>query len=167
MGYYVKSDYSGYYESSVAEEVTDISVTQRPHVICEWDGAAWTYPLAAAQAFQKKKVTTAMKANLDSLLFSFYAGYYEVLMLSIGMVEATAFEDDTLRAASTVPFLEAYRVERAHATLQDAADEIQTDFGTAHENLGKAFARRATIFGVIDAETVGLTCLTHNWTDLT
>lgn len=165
MGYYVKSDYSNYYEGSKLD-VSDISVTQRPHEVCEYDGAAWTYPIASAQDYQKRRVSRAMKMDLDSILSMFYLGYYDMMMIGFGMIESTAFEDDTGRAAASVSFLNGYKTQGGSATLQIAADEIQADWTDSMNYLGKAFAQRRSLMESIQAETVGLTCLSYEWVPL-
>lgn len=165
MGYYVKSDYSNYYEGSKLD-VSDISVTQRPHEVCEYDGAAWTYPIVAAQNYQKRRVSRALKSDLDSILFTYYAGMYEVMMIGFAMIEATAFEDDTGRSAASVAFLNGYKTQGGSATLQVAADEIQSDWAAGMEFLGKALAQRRSLMASIQAETDGLTCLSYEWVPL-
>lgn len=166
MGYYVKSDYSRYYEGAAKEEVSDIEVTQRPHVVCEWDGAAWTYPIASCQAYQKSQVMTDMVANLESILSNSYSSIWEVTFAMIGMVEATAFEDDTGRSAASVSFLDGWKTQMASATLQDAADDVQTRYILPMVVFGKALAQKAALFDDIDAEVDGLTCLSYDWVTL-
>jgi hypothetical protein len=158
MSYFVKSDYSGYYIANAKDDVSDIAVTQRPHVVCEWDGAAWTYPIASARDYQKQKVADAMTTDVETILASNYA--------AIGMIEATAFEDNTGRSSDSVAFLNGYKLQRADATLQDAADDMQTRYALPMAVFGKALAQRGTLFDQIDAETDGETALTYNWVAL-
>lgn len=165
MGYYVYADYSNYYEGDKID-VSHISVPIRPHAICEWNGSAWTFPLAAAQGFQKRKAASDMQSDLLSILYSYYSGTMEMLFMGLAMIEATAFEDDTGRSAASVSFLNGYKTQRALASLQDAADEVQADYAAAMTYMGRALAQKKTLFETIDAETDGQTCLTHNWVPL-
>jgi hypothetical protein len=163
MGYWVTAapDYD-YYEGDRIS-LSDIAVTQIPHTVCEWDGAAWTYPLAAAQDYQKRRVVQAMHADINSTLSAYYCGQLDLMMMAVGMIEATAFEDDTGRSAGSVAFLDAYKTERGLGTLQDAADEIQSNWASAVAAFGKAFAQKQNLFDSIGAETDGATVLTYEW----
>jgi hypothetical protein len=166
MGYYVTAapDYD-YYEGDQRAS-TDISVTQRPHPVATWNGAAWEYVLGECQAYQKRKVSADMTANIEEAL-SFYAiDIYTLMFVSALVIEATAFEDDTGRAAGSVPMLNAYKTESSSATLQIAADAVQTNWTTIAENIGTALARRDGLFAQIDAETDGFTCFSYEWTSI-
>lgn len=165
MGYYVFSDYSNYYEG-VRINISDIEVTQRPHVVCEYDGAAWTYPLAVCQEYQKTRLSQEMRDNIMTALASLHIDVFETILISALIVEATAFEDDTGRAAGTVPLLNGWKTETSSATLQDAADDVQSRFAFGAVVLGKAMARKMGLFDQIDAELDGETVLTYEWTPL-
>lgn len=165
MGYYVYSDYSVYYEG-VRINVSDVEVTQRPHPVCAYDGASWTYPLAAAKEYQFKRVSRAMQEDLESALAAFYATSLDMTLLGVGMIEATAFEDDTGRSAASVSFLNGWKTQAGSADLQAAADDIQTRFAGGMEFLGKALAQKFTLFDDINAETDGETVLTYEWVPL-
>lgn len=166
MVYWVTAapDYD-YYEGDRIS-LSDISVTQRPHAVCEWDGAAWTYPLAAAQDYQKRRVVQAMQSDINTILASYYTSTLDLMFMALGMIEATAFEDDTGRAAATVSFLNGYKTQRGSATLQDAADDIQADWASAMEYMGKAFGQKQDLFDSIIAEVDGETVLTYEWVPL-
>ena len=63
-------------------------------------------------------------------------------------------------------FLNGYKTQRALASLQDAADEVQADYAAAMTYMGRALAQKKTLFETIGAETDGQTCLTYNWVPL-
>lgn len=165
MGYYVFSDYSTYYEG-VRINVSDIEVTERPHPACAYDGASWTYPVAAARDYQYHRVARAMQDDLEAALATYYASTIDMTLIGAAMVEATAFEDDTGRSAGSVAFLNGWKTQAGSSTLQDAADDIQTRFAGAMEYMGKALAQKSMLFDSISAETDGETVLTYEWVPL-
>ncbi len=166
MGYWVTAapDYD-YYEGDRVSS-TDISVTQRPHPVATWNGAAWEYVLADCQAYQKQKVNDDMSADIETALSAYFVNEYTMLFAGLAILEATAFEDNTGRAAGSVPILNAYKTEASSATLQIAADAVQTEWATIVAYMGTALARRDGLFAQIAAETDGYTCLSYNWTAL-
>jgi hypothetical protein len=166
MGYWVTAapDYD-YYEGDRVNS-TDIEVTQRPHPVATWNGAAWEYVLLDCQVYQRQKVSADMTANIESELSLYSIDVYTLMFVSALVIEATAYEDDTGRAAGSVPMLDAYKTESSSATLQIAADAVQANWSSVAATIGTALARRDGLFAQINAETDGFTCLSYEWSAL-
>lgn len=164
MGYYVtpSPDYI-YYEGDKRAAV-DIAVTQRPHPVAIWNGAAWEYEISSCQAYQRAKVNKDMTADFEDVLAAFEISDYVAIFVALLFSDATAFEDNTGRTAASVAALEAYRVEAGLATLALAANAVQANWDTTI--FGTALARRDGLFALINAETVGFDVLSYNWTPL-
>jgi len=152
MGYYVKSDYSGYYEGD-KQTSTDVSVTQRPYPTCSWDGAAWVYDLDETRIRAKQDYTTAMTADLSTVMETGVnpVDMMTVIGYSFMRSDLVAYGDN---AANNCPFIDGYRAITG-ATKADCVTDILNDADLAAGLLGKVLARRATDYDLIDAAATG------------
>ncbi len=152
MGYYVKSDYSGYYVGDKRDS-SDLTVTERPYPTCSWDGAAWVYDLAETRIMAKSLYTAAMTADLSSAMST--SGNPVDMMTTIGYgfmrTDLVAYGDN---AANNCPFIDGYRVITGQ-TKADCVTSILNDADLAAALLGKVLARRDTDYDLIDAAATG------------
>lgn len=166
MRYFVAADYSGYYAAEEPSEITDIEVTERPHPVCVWDGAAWVYDLDLARAYQYEKILSAQRADFDAALTSNRLNEVSV-MAAIGMaLDRTSYGEDTGRSVDTIPFMKGYGLQLSYSMAQVATD-VDSFFLAVGVYLGKSLAQRMRLCGQVAFETDAETVLTYNWVTIT
>jgi hypothetical protein len=152
MGYYVRSDYSGYYEGD-KEYDSDISVTERPFVTCSWDGAAWVYDLVATRKRVKNIYSRAMEEDILSALSasSNPNNTHSIIGGAYLFADLAAYADNI---ANNCPFIDGYRAITGE-TKADAVTSL-TGFGdVAAQVYGKCIAQLRLDYADIDAAVTG------------
>lgn len=151
MGYYVKSDYSGYYEGDKRLS-TDVSVTQRPYYTCSWDGAAWVYDLTATRNAAIKQWNQDCSVDFQSALAEdgldlTFASFYLALF-----ADAVSYTDN---AANNTPFYDGYLVASGLANKAAVHAAIKNDWDLAAYIIGKIMAARDIAIDDINAAATG------------
>ena len=169
MKYWVTSDYSYYYEAEEQENETDIEVTQRPHVICEWDGAAWNYNnYGAARYYQYGRVSADMNKNISDIRALYNTNIYQVIANMAIASEALRYQHDNTLDETDLPMLAVYNTERSMGGLAAAATEVLLADGRGGllAGLAKCCAQIDTLHAQIIASTDGEEILTFNWVNI-
>ena len=164
MGYWLTlSDV--YYEGD-QNELTDIAVSQRPHITCSYNRGltVWEYVLANTRAWQKAKYYADMDADLRNMINSDYenmgmTGMFECIAASMMLTDIVAYTDN---AANNCPFVEGYR----SITGQTKANAVaaltgNSDLGAAA--IGIMYANKEADFAAIDAAATGPDILAINY----
>lgn len=153
MGYYVRSDYSGYYEGDKQTD-SDVAVTQRPFYTCDWDGAAWVYDLAATRIASKRTYNAALETDVNisaSLSTDYPTSFMRMLFISM-FTDAVSYTDNS---ANNTPFYTGYLATSGLANKAAVHAAIKNDYDFIGEIFGKLMARRNADFALIDAAATG------------
>jgi len=153
MGYYVKADYSGYYEGDIIRS-TDISVTQRPYYTCNWDGSAWVYDLAETRIRSKATYNSDLNNDIISLITnesnpsSFFIGMMYLALFA----DAVTYTDNS---ANNSPFYDGYLAVSGLANKAAVNTAIKNNYDIFGGVLGRLAAQRDIDYALIDAATTG------------
>lgn len=160
MGYFVKSDYSGYYEG-YQRDSTDIAVTQQPYNTCTWDGAAWVYDLAETRLSVKNTYTSDMENDILAALSesSNPSNTHSVIGGVFLMADLAAYADDI---TNNCPFIDGYRTITGE-TKADAVTSLTGYADVAAQVYGKCIAQQRIDYAAIDAAATGpdITAITY------
>lgn len=151
MGYYVRSDYTGYYEGD-RQDSSDISVTIRPYPTCTWDGAAWVYDLAETRIAAIKKWNVDCAEDFRSAIAAdgldlTFATFYLALF-----ADAVSYTDNS---ANNTPFYDGYLVASGLANKAAVHAAIKNDWDLAAYIIGKIMAARDIAIDDINAAATG------------
>jgi len=157
MGFYVKSDYSGYYEGDKRLS-TDISVTVRPYPTCDWDGAAWVYDLAETRIYVKNLYSRDMEKDILLALSESSNPNNTHSMIGGGYLFAdlAAYADDI---TNNCPFVDGYRAITGE-TKADAVTSLTGYGDVAAAVYGKCIAQRRLDYDAMDAAATGPAIIT-------
>jgi len=151
MGYYVKSDYSGYYEGDQRLS-TDISVTQRPYFTCSWDGAAWVYDLPATRIAAIKTWNQACSIDFQSALAEDGLDLTFTTIFIALFADAVSYADNV---TNNTPFYDGYLATSGLANKAAVNTAIKNDWDYAGYIVGQLMAARDIAIDAINAALTG------------
>ncbi len=151
MGYYVDSGFSGYYEGD-QQLSTDISVTQRPHYTCSWDGAAWVYDLPATRIAAIKTWNQACSDDFQSALAEDGLDMVFTTFFLALFTDAVSYTDNS---ANNAPFYDGYLATSGLANKAAVHAAIKNDWDYAGYIVGQLMAARDIAIDDINAAVTG------------
>ena len=165
MGYWLTLS-DDYYEGD-QNLLTDIAVSQRPHITCAYDRGTtvWSYVLANTRLWAKALYTRDMDEDLRAMITNDYenmgnSGLFDTVASALMLIDIATYTDNV---ANNCPFVEGYRTitgqTKANAVTSLTGD---ADFGVGI--IGKMYANKVTDFAAMDAAGTGPDILAITYT---